>query len=153
MRIKQEMVIGIAGVRALRKLGYKPSVWHMNEGHSAFLGLERIREFVQECNLSFSEAVQAVRAGNIFTTHTPVPAGNDLFPIYLIDKYFGDYWPQLKATRQDFLDLGLEKQKKWRKPFFSMAILALKLSGRANGVSKLHGTVSKKSCGIMFGQE
>ena len=143
MRIKQEMVIGIAGVRALRKLGYKPSVWHMNEGHSAFLGLERIREFVQECNLSFSEAVQAVRAGNIFTTHTPVPAGNDLFPIYLIDKYFGDYWPQLKATRQDFLDLGLEKQKSGES-LFSMAILALKLSGRANGVSKLHGTVSKK---------
>jgi len=143
MRIKQEILIGIGGIRAIRKLGYNPSVWHMNEGHAAFLGLERIRELVQQEGLNFNQAIEVVRAGNVFTTHTPVPAGNDVFSVSLIDKYFGDYWPSLGATRQDFLNLGLEKQKDGNE-LFSMTILALKLSGRANGVSKLHGEVSRK---------
>ncbi|RAO98458.1 alpha-glucan phosphorylase [Petrotoga sp. 9PW.55.5.1] len=143
MRIKQEILIGIGGIRAIRKLGYNPSVWHMNEGHAAFLGLERIRELVQQEGLNFNQAIEVVRAGNVFTTHTPVPAGNDVFSVSLIDKYFGDYWPSLGATRQDFLNLGLEKQKDGNE-LFSMTILALRLSGRANGVSKLHGEVSKK---------
>ncbi|KUK15142.1 MAG: Alpha-glucan phosphorylase, partial [Petrotoga mobilis] len=143
MRIKQEILIGIGGVKAVRKLGYNPSVWHMNEGHAAFLGLERIRELVQEHGLTFEEAIEAVRAGNVFTTHTPVPAGNDVFSISLIDKYFGDFWPKLGAARQDFLNLGLEKRQS-SEELFSMTILALKLSGRSNGVSKLHGEVSRK---------
>ncbi|PNR95775.1 alpha-glucan family phosphorylase [Petrotoga sp. 9PWA.NaAc.5.4] len=143
MRIKQEILIGIGGVRAIRKLGYSPSVWHMNEGHAAFLGLEKIRELVQEQSLTFKEAIESVKAGSVFTTHTPVPAGNDVFPISLIDKYFGDFWPELKAARQEFIELGLEKRENGEE-LFSMTILALKLSGRANGVSKLHGIVSRK---------
>ncbi len=119
MRIKQEILIGIGGVKAVRKLGYNPSVWHMNEGHAAFLGLERIRELVQEHGLTFQEAIEAVRAGNVFTTHTPVPAGNDVFSISLIDKYFGDFWPKLGASRQDFLNLGLEKKTKLRRIIFN----------------------------------
>jgi len=143
MRIKQEILIGIGGVKAVRKLGYNPAVWHMNEGHAAFLGLERIRELVQEHGLTFQEAIETVRAGNVFTTHTPVPAGNDVFSISLIDKYFGDFWPNLGASRQDFLNLGLDKQPNGEE-LFSMTILALKLSGRSNGVSRLHGEVSRK---------
>ena len=142
MRIRQEMLLGIAGVRALRKLGKTPSVWHMNEGHAAFLNLERMRELIQNNNLTFKEAIEVVRAGSIFTTHTPVPAGNDAFPLYLMDKYFGNYWPTLKATRPEFMQLGLETRPDGSE-MFSMTILALSLAGRANGVSKLHGEVSR----------
>jgi len=88
MRISQEFVLGIGGVRAVRALGYKPSVWHMNEGHSAFLGLERLREFMQNEHLSLIEAIEAVRANTLFTTHTPVPAGNDAFDFALLDQFF-----------------------------------------------------------------
>ncbi|BBE31019.1 alpha-glucan phosphorylase [Tepiditoga spiralis] len=142
MRIRQEMLLGIAGVRALRKLDINPSVWHMNEGHAAFLNLERMRELIQSNNLTFKEAIEVVRAGSIFTTHTPVPAGNDAFPLYLMDKYFGNYWPTLKATRPEFMQLGLEARPDGSE-MFSMTILALSLAGRANGVSKLHGEVSR----------
>lgn len=140
MRIKQEFLLGIGGVKALRKLDINPTVWHMNEGHAAFLNLERVREYVQDEGLTFRQAIEAVRAGSVFTTHTPVPAGNDAFHPTLIDRYFHNYWPQLKASRHEFLDLGLEDGS----DLFSMTILALKLAGRSNGVSELHGKVSRK---------
>ncbi|MBO8166097.1 MAG: alpha-glucan phosphorylase [Thermotogae bacterium] len=141
-RIQQEIVLGIAGVRALRLLGYNPRVWHMNEGHAAFLSLERIREFVQSKGLDFRSAVEATKAGSVFTTHTPVPAGNDVFDVTLIDKYFNDFWPRLNISRREFLDLGIEKSKDGRE-HFSMTVLALRLSAVSNGVSKLHGKVSR----------
>ncbi len=141
MRISQEIILGIGGVRALHKMGYTPTVWHMNEGHSAFLSLERIRQLVQQEGLSFSHAVEAVRASTIFTTHTPVPAGNDAFSFELVERYFYNYWPQLGVGRDEFLSLARHDMP-WG-PRFSMTVLALELSGRANGVSELHGQVSR----------
>ena len=102
MRISQEIVLGIGGVRAVHALGYQPAVWHMNEGHSAFLGLERVREKVQANGLSFDEAVEAVRSNTVFTTHTPVPAGNDAFAFELVDKFFWQYWGQIGIDRERF---------------------------------------------------
>ncbi|MDQ4075976.1 MAG: alpha-glucan family phosphorylase, partial [Chloroflexota bacterium] len=141
MRISQEIILGIGGVRALQKMGYKPTVWHMNEGHSAFLGLERVRQLVQEEGLSFQEAAEAVRASTVFTTHTPVPAGNDAFPFDLVERYFYNYWPQLGVGRDEFLALARHDMP-WG-PRFSMTVLAIRLSGHANGVSELHGEVSR----------
>lgn len=142
LRVRQEIVLGIGGVRAVRELGIEPAVWHMNEGHSAFLGLERVREMVQGHGLSFGEAVEAVAASGVFTTHTPVPAGNDVFSYDLIDKYFSQYWPQLGLSRDEFLFFAKQDQT-WG-PSYSMTILALKTSAGHNGVSKLHGVVSRK---------
>jgi len=140
MRIQQEMVLGIGGLRVLRELGIEPSVYHLNEGHSAFLVLERARELV-ESGMAFEEAREAVRATSVFTTHTPVPAGHDVFPFHLIDKYFNTYWPKLGLTREEFLRLGsVEDDRRG----FNMTVLALKMSGRRNGVSELHGEVSRK---------
>ncbi len=142
MRISQEIMLGIGGVRALRALGLKPAIWHLNEGHAAFLGLERIRELVTEQGLSFNEAREAVAANSLFTTHTPVPAGNDTFGYDLIDKFFGNYWGQLGLNRDEFLNLARQDQS-WG-PSFSMTVLALRLSHLHNGVSQLHGEVSRK---------
>ncbi len=142
MRISQEVVLGIGGVRVLRALGLKPTVWHMNEGHSAFLGLERIRELVQEEGLDFDTAVEVVRAGNLFTTHTPVPAGHDAFTFELVEKFFWQYWGQLGIDRERFMDLARYDQG-WG-PHFNMTVLALRLSGYHNGVSELHGHVSRR---------
>lgn len=141
MRISQEIVLGIGGVRAVRALGYAPAVWHMNEGHSAFLGLERIRELAQRNGLSFDEAVEAVRANTLFTTHTPVPAGNDAFDFQLVEKFFWQYWGQLGIDRDRFIQFA-RQELPWG-PQYSMTVLALRLSGYANGVSKLHGEVSR----------
>jgi len=141
MRISQEVVLGIGGVRAVRALGYNPAVWHMNEGHSAFLGLERIRELVQGQGLSFLEAAEAVRANTLFTTHTPVPAGNDAFAFELVEKFFWQYWGQLGIDRDHFI--GFARQDLSWGPQYSMTVLAIRLSGYANGVSKLHGEVSR----------
>jgi starch phosphorylase len=141
MRVAQEMVLGIGGVRALRALGIKPAVYHMNEGHSAFLVLERARELV-ESGLSFAEAKQIIRTTSVFTTHTPVPAGHDAFPFHMIDRYFPDTHKHLKISRDEFLNLARQDQS-WG-PTFSMTVLALNMSGRYNGVSKLHGEVSRK---------
>ena len=143
MRIRQEMVLGIGGMRALRQLGIHPTVCHMNEGHSAFMALELIRKIMEEQGLPFAVAREAATAGNIFTTHTPVPAGIDLFQPYLMDRYFGGYWPQLGLSRDEFLALGRESSDNPNEPF-SMAILALRLAAHANGVSKLHGEVSRR---------
>ncbi|MDQ6660012.1 MAG: alpha-glucan family phosphorylase [Chloroflexota bacterium] len=140
MRISQEIVLGIGGVRALRALDIEPAVWHINEGHAAFLNLERCRELVAS-GLNFFEAREAVAANSLFTTHTPVPAGNDTFSYDLIDKYFGSYWGQLGLTRDQFMEVAREDQG-WG-PTYGMTILALKLTGQHNGVSKLHGDVSR----------
>jgi glycogen phosphorylase len=141
LRISQEIILGIGGVRALRQLGYNPSVWHMNEGHSAFLALERIREQV-EGGRTYSEAAKIVRASTVFTTHTPVPAGNDEFPLWLVDKYFSQFWPQLGLDREGFIDLARHQQS-WGETY-SMPILALNHSDCRNAVSELHGIVSRK---------
>ena len=142
IRISQEYILGIGGVRALRALGYDPVVWHMNEGHSAFLGLERVRELVQEKGLTFDEAVEAVRASSLFTTHTPVPAGHDAFGFELVEKFFWQFWGQLGIHREKFLSLASHDQG-WG-PQFSMTVLAFRLSAYHNGVSELHGHVSRK---------
>jgi len=143
MRIRQEILLGIGGVRMLAALGLRPKAYHMNEGHSAFLSLERIRLLMAEAGAAFDEAKEAVAASNIFTTHTPVPAGNDVFEPWLIDKYFSNYWPQLGLTREQFLGLGRQEPGNEDEPM-SLTVLALRLSGYRNGVSKLHGQVSRK---------
>ncbi len=140
-RIVQEILLGIGGVRALRVLGEDPCIWHMNEGHSAFLVLERLREQMGN-GASFNQAKDLVRQGNIFTTHTPVPAGNDVFQSWLIEKYFSQYWVDLKITRDQFIGLGSQKES-WGQSF-SMPVLAFNLSNHANAVSELHGRVARQ---------
>lgn len=140
-RIMQEVLLGIGGVRALRTLGHTPAVWHMNEGHAAFLILERARELVEDGD-DFETAIAKTRGQNVFTTHTPVPAGNDEFPLWLIEKYLGAVWPQLNLTREQFFDIA--RHSLGHSESFSMGILALKNSGGRNAVSELHGEVSRK---------
>jgi glycogen phosphorylase len=140
MRVAQEIVLGIGGVRAIRALGIEPSAWHMNEGHAAFLVLELARERVK-AGEQFGDAMQKVSADLVFTTHTPVAAGNDAFPMELIDKYFSSYYPELGVDRETFLGLAREGQP-WG-PAYSMTTLALKGSEYRNGVSRLHGRVSR----------
>lgn len=142
MRIQQEIVLGIGGVRALAAMGLQPSVFHMNEGHAAFLGLERIHRLVKEAKLSFVEALQSVAASSVFTTHTPVPAGNDAFSPKLMEKYFGSYVAECQIGFQDLLKLGRPWEYNEDEPF-SMTILALRISRQANGVSAIHGKVSR----------
>ena len=143
MRIRQEILLGIGGQRALEALGIVPTVCHMNEGHSAFQALERIRRLMTHHHLSFPEARAAASAGNVFTTHTPVPAGNDMFPPNLVERYFSNYWPQLGLDRDAFLALGRIKPEDPHEPF-CMTVLAIRLASYSNGVSKLHGDVSRK---------
>jgi starch phosphorylase len=143
MRIRQEMILGIGGVRALRALGKPPTVCHMNEGHSAFCGLERIRGMMERTGCDFAAAKEAVTAGTVFTTHTPVPAGNDVFSPQLVEHYFGWLLPQLKIDRHEFLALGRQNPADHAEPF-GMTVLAIRLSNLANGVSELHGAVSRK---------
>lgn len=140
-RIKQEILLGIGGVRALRMAGYKPTVWHMNEGHSVFMALERIRELVEGKSLTFFEALEAVRGKTVFTTHTPVPAGNDAFPLHLVEKYFSHFWSRLSISRKEFLELGIEKEGDHN--LFNLTVFALNMTAWRNGVSKLHGEVSR----------
>jgi starch phosphorylase len=144
LRIKQEIILGIGGVRALEAANVTPTVFHMNEGHAAFLALERTRVLLeQHPQLTFDEARQLVMATNVFTTHTPVPAGIDMFPPELILKYFKDFIPQLKLDDEGFLALGREDVTN-KKQGFSMAVLAIRLADGANAVSWLHGDVSRK---------
>lgn len=142
MRIAQEIMLGIGGVRALRALRIDAMIWHMNEGHSAFLGLERCRELVHGLGVDFSVAREIVAANAVFTTHTPVAAGNDVFNFDLIDKYFGDFWPQLGLDHDAFHALAAQ-QTGWGMGF-SMTVLALRMASQRNGVSRLHGDVSRK---------
>jgi glycogen phosphorylase len=143
MRIKQEIILGIGGVRALRALGKPPTVCHMNEGHSAFCGLERIRNLMEENKLDFAAAREAVTAGTCFTTHTPVPAGNDVFPPQLVEHYFSAFFGSLGIDKHNFLALGRQNPNDPNEPF-GMTVLAIRLSNTTNGVSKLHGSVSRK---------
>jgi glycogen phosphorylase len=143
LRIKQEIVLGIGGVRALEALNITPSVFHMNEGHSAFLALERIRMLLEGNSLTFDEARQQVMATNVFTTHTPVPAGIDTFSPDMMVKYFSNFYPRLKLDQEGFLALGREDPLN-KKHGFSMAILAIRLADGINGVSELHGEESRK---------
>ena len=140
-RIMQEVLLGICGVRILRALGYNPAVWHMNEGHASFLTLERARELVAS-GLPFADAAEKTRGQNVFTTHTPVSAGNDEFPLWLLDKYLATYWPELGLTREEFMHVASHHQPHGET--YSMPILALKLSNGSNGVSELHGQVSRE---------
>lgn len=149
-RIMQEIVLGVGGVRALRALGYNPSVWHMNEGHAAFLILERTRELVAG-GTSFAEAIAKTHGQNVFTTHTPVPAGNDEFPLWLIDKYLAAMWPELGLSRDQFVDLA-RNQQSWGESF-SMGVLALRYSEGRNAVSELHGRVARKMWNFLWKDE
>lgn len=142
MRIKQEILLGIGGVRALQAIGKEPTVCHMNEGHSAFCGLERIRQLIDTQGLDFESAREAVKGGTIFTTHTPVPAGNDVFAPTLIEQYFGEYVHSLKIDMPHLLDLARERAGDQHEGF-CMTVLALRLADFSNGVSKLHGEVSR----------
>ncbi len=143
MRIKQEIVLGVGGTRALVAMGVTPTVYHMNEGHAAFLALERIRTLIAEHDIAFDEARWAAASGNLFTTHTPVPAGIDRFPPDLIQRYFRDHVANIRLDMEGLLALGRENVYN-RNEFFSMAVLAIRTSDQYNGVSKLHGKVSRE---------
>jgi alpha-glucan phosphorylases len=142
-RIQQEIVLGIGGVQALYAMGIPPSVCHMNEGHSAFLALERVRHLVQEQGLSFPQAVEAAAAAHLFTTHTPVPAGFDLFPADLMGRYFGAYANSLGLSFDELMDRGRVRQGDPNEKF-NMAALAFRHARYINGVSELHGEVTRK---------
>ncbi|MBD3325018.1 alpha-glucan family phosphorylase, partial [candidate division KSB3 bacterium] len=143
MRIKQEIVLGIGGFRALERLNISPTVYHMNEGHSAFLGLERVNRMMEQSGLSFPEAWQAASAGLVFTTHTPVAAGQDYFPPDLMERYFSKYAKYFGISQQEFLALGRQNSDDAGEPF-CMTILALRIAAYTNGVSRLHGEVSRR---------
>ena len=139
-RIRQEILLGIGGYRTLQKLGVRPTVYHMNEGHSAFLALEHIRQLMRTRDLSFPQARELASASLVFTTHTPVEAGHDYFHPDLMSRYFGETAQELGLSMSEFLDLGRTSSN----ADFCMTVLALRLAARANGVSKLHGEVSRK---------
>lgn len=142
MRIRQEIMLGMGGIRALRILGVQPTMYHMNEGHSAFMTLERIRDLMRREPITFDQAVEAVRAGSVFTTHTPVPAGNDTFDAPMIQRYFAKYVKDAGITMDQLLALGRQNPHDLHEPF-CMTVLALRFSVAANGVSKLHGEVAR----------
>ena len=147
-RLQQELLLGVGGVRALRAFcritgAPEPEVFHTNEGHAGFLGLERIRELIQDRGLSFDEALQAARAGTVFTTHTPVPAGIDRFPRTLVEQYFGGDNAEPGVSVSHILALGAEDYEGGDPTVFNMAVMGLRLGQRANGVSVLHGEVSR----------
>ncbi len=151
MRIRQEIVLGMAGTNLLKTLGYNPTVYHMNEGHSSFLILELIKNIMEEKQVSFDIAKDIVSSKTVFTTHTPVPAGNDIFDLSLTEKYFKDFWPRLGLTREEFLSLGMKPSKEFDETSgFNMGILALRIAGKKNGVSKLHGAVSRELFGEVW---
>ena len=143
-RIQQEIVLGMAGVSLLKVLGLNPTVYHMNEGHSAFLILELMKNIIKEKQVSFEIAQEIVSSKTVFTTHTPVPAGNDIFPLYLVEEYFRDYWNRFSITKEEFFKLGMKPGADLSNTGFNMGILALKFAGKKNGVSKLHGAVSRE---------
>ena len=138
-RIQQEVVLGIGGVRVLRAMGYDPAVWHLNEGHAAFVVLQRIRELIEQGS-SFDDALRDVRGTTIFTTHTPVPAGHDAFPFQLVEQHLAGCWGDLGEHRDAFLALGLYDNGTG--PLFNMTALALRSAGFTNAVSKLHRDVT-----------
>ena len=148
-RLKQELLLGVGGIRALRNLGINPQIYHCNEGHAAFTGLERLREYIQNDNLDFGEALEVVRASSLFTTHTPVPAGHDAFDEGLLRKYIGHYPQRLKVDWETMMGLGKVNGCDVNEEF-SMSILAANLSQNVNGVSMLHGKVSREIFSKMY---
>jgi starch phosphorylase len=149
LRLRQEIMLGIGGLKALAAMNIAPSVCHMNEGHAAFMGLERIRQLRNTRNMTFDEALEATKASNVFTVHTLVKAGLDEFSVELMDKYFGSYFPHLGINRKQFLALGrilLDDDNE----AFKMPILAMRLSSYINGVSKLHGQMSREVWGNLW---
>ena len=151
MRLWQEILLGIGGIKALDVLGLKPQVIHMNEGHSAFAGLERVRLLMKENQLPFEVAVEVAASGSIFTTHTPVPAGNDRFPPALMQQYFEPYARDMGLAFKVFMALGREAPHDDNEDF-CMTVLALRLSRFNNGVSLLHGKVSRAMWHKIWGQ-
>jgi starch phosphorylase len=149
LRLKQELALGIGGWRLLRALGVNPEICHLNEGHAAFAVLERARHFMEETGQSFDTALTVIRAGNLFTTHTAVPAGFDRFAPALIEQYLGGYAQRLGITIQDLLGLGRLNPEDASEPF-NMAYLAIRGSGAVNGVSRLHGQVSRRLFAPLF---
>ncbi len=148
-RLQQEIILGIGGIRMLEKLGIYKDVYHLNEGHAAFAGVERINSLIKNENLMFSESFEIVKSSSLFTTHTPVPAGHDAFSEDLIMSYMGHYPERLKISWDEFMDLGRSRPGK-REEHFSMSHLAANLAQEINGVSKLHGDVTKDMFNILW---
>jgi len=148
-RFKQEMLLGIGGIRALRVMGVRADVYHCNEGHAAFIGLERLYEYIRQRNLTFSEALEIVRASSLFTTHTPVPAGHDSFEENMLRMYLSHYPQKLKISWAQFMSLGRVGTNNPHERF-SMSFLAANLSQEVNGVSRLHGRVSQEILAPMW---
>ena len=148
-RLKQEILLGVGGIRALVKMGIKQDVYHCNEGHAAFIGIERIRNLIARNKLSFSEALEVIRSSSLFTTHTPVPAGHDAFPESMIRQYMSHYPEVLGITWDQYINLGKVNPNDPNERF-SMSVLACNLSQEVNGVSWLHGEVSKDILGNMW---
>lgn len=142
-RIQQEIVLGLGGVRALRALDIEPTVWHLNEGHAAFVVLQRVREALEQ-NLPFEQAVAEVRRTTVFTTHTPVPAGHDAFPFHLVETYLAGAWGSLGQLRNQFLALGAYDNGDGNGQMFNMTALALRSAGAVNAVSQLHRDVTRQ---------
>ncbi len=149
MRIRQEIVLGQGGVSMIKALGLNPTVYHMNEGHSSFLILELIYTLMKEKKISYQLARDIVSSKTVFTTHTPVPAGNDIFPLTLVEKYFKGFWEKLGITKQEFFAMGMKPEAPLDNGF-NMGILALKVAGKKNGVSRLHGAVSRELFGEVW---
>ncbi len=149
MRLRQEMILGVGGLRALEALGVQPTMCHMNEGHAAFLSLERARLLMQAKSTDFWAAREACAAGNLFTTHTPVPAGFDMFSAELLGRYFGGYVGQLGISFDDFMGLGRANPRDSSEQF-NMALLATRNSHHVNGVSRLHGQVTRHMMRAMY---
>src|SRR5579883_1209410 len=141
-RLRQEILLGVGGVRALEVAGETPQVFHINEGHAGFLALERLRTLILKEGLTFAEAAEVVRSGAVFTTHTPVPAGIDRFPRELIERYFSGWAEECGVAFQELMELG--RDPGGSEDLFNMAVLSFRLSGYCNGVSKLHGQTSKE---------
>jgi starch phosphorylase len=148
-RIAQEVVLGVGGVRALQAVGIEPGIYHLNEGHAAFCLLEVARMEIQRTGKSFYDLEASVRDRCVFTTHTPVPAGHDVFSADLMDSFFAHYWPQLGLSREQFLALGARRLGDPWEPF-GMTVLALRLCRTANGVSELHGHVSRQMWTVLY---
>ena len=148
-RLKQELLLGVGGIRALNSMGIKSDIYHCNEGHAAFIGLERIHNLISRKKLSFSEALEVVRSSSLYTTHTPVPAGHDAFPEQMIRQYMSHYPERLGITWEQFINLGKTRPNDPSEKF-SMSFLACNLSQEVNGVSWLHGEVSKDVLGGMW---
>ena len=149
LRIRQEIMLGIGGYRALKALGLEPEVYHLNEGHAAFMGLERIGDLMEAEDLSFEEARTAASSSLVFTTHTPVAAGHDYFPMDMMRHHLGDYARGLGLSEEDFLALGREDPRQTHS-LFCMTTLALKLADQRNAVSRLHGEVSRRMWQVLW---